>query len=489
MSAPERKLRVLCDLRPALDGHSGIPQASRLLFKELAGIPSLKVEGLLQHGTHLLAPGLPSEVKNIDRLLSAHQEIHRLGRVVISIEEQRYPSYIQPTIHILGMSLAQPFGKTHKLTRLDGSSFPDYLWQRLFAKSLLPQDFDIVVNCGYRVLRAPWHALHLAGLWTRWLGSAKYPRIDTREIDVLISETPFPGIVSKGTQLIVRYHDATPLTMPHSVKNRQYHQAAHYNALKSNIKNGAWFACVSDSTRNTLVSLFPAAAPRAVTIRNTISDNFFTEDSDSSRTLEIARLRASHFMRSLTSRRLVRWLSRSKPNRAFDFLLTVSTLEPRKNYLALLSAWEQLRANGFPELKLIIVGERGWHSDAILQSFRPWMECAALFHLEDVPPPELRLLYRHARVTVCPSLEEGFGYSGVEAIACGGLVVASEIAAHREIYRHNATYFNPHDPSEIATCIKDTIRLAPPQRYTAPPNDAPALSWNSLIERVQTARP
>ncbi len=453
MSTLARKLRVLCDLRPALDGHSGIPQAARLLFRELTRIPTLEVEGLLQHGAHLLPSGLPSK-SNLGRAkLSAHSQIDRLGRVIISIEEQRIRFHIEATAYMLAMVLAQPLSKRHKLTRFDGSRFPDYLWRRLFDKTLLPEDFNLVVNRGFRILRAPWHANHLAGLYTRWLGSAKYPRLDTRGIDVLISETPFPGVVSPGTTLVVRYHDAIPLTMPHTLKDRRYHQAAHYHALKDNLKHGAWFVCVSEATRNQLVSLFPSAEPRAVTIPNTISDHYFIEDSDPRRILDIASLREGPSMRALKAPGLARWLSAQNTSTPFDYILTVSTIEPRKNHLALLSAWEQLRANGLPDLKLIVVGESGWHSKEVIKAFTPWMERAQLFHLEAVPASELRVLYRHARATVCPSLAEGFGYSGTEALRSGGRVAASDIPAHREIYGAVAHYFNPYSAASISDCL------------------------------------
>jgi hypothetical protein len=61
-----------------------------------------------------------------------------------------------------------------------------------------------------RVARVPWNLAHAVGVFTRKFGRALYPRIDTRDFDVMIAETPYPGIVSPGTQMVVRYHDAIP---------------------------------------------------------------------------------------------------------------------------------------------------------------------------------------------------------------------------------------------------------------------------------------
>ena len=109
-----------------------------------------------------------------------------------------------------------------------------------------------------------------------------------------------------------------------------------------------------------------------------------------------------------------------------DYLLMVSTLEPRKNHLTLLAAWEQLQAEHHEDLELVIVGMLGWDHEAIVHKFRPWIERGTLHVLEDVPSAELRLLYRHAAATVCPSFGEGFDFSGVEAMRSGGAVVASD---------------------------------------------------------------
>ena len=77
----------------------------------------------------------------------------------------------------------------------------------------------------------------------------------------------------------------------------------------------------------------------------------------------------------------------------------------------------------------------------------PWMERGDVFLVADVPSADLRLLYKHARATVCPSFGEGFDFSGVEAMKSGGAVVASDIAVHREIYADAAEYCNPYSQS------------------------------------------
>ncbi|HNP89533.1 MAG: GDP-mannose:cellobiosyl-diphosphopolyprenol alpha-mannosyltransferase [Microgenomates group bacterium ADurb.Bin219] len=74
-----------------------------------------------------------------------------------------------------------------------------------------------------------------------------------------------------------------------------------------------------------------------------------------------------------------------------------------------------------------------------------------------VPDEELKLLYREAEVFVFPSLSEGFGLPGLEAMAAGVPVLASDIPVFREIYREAASYFNPIDSQEMAEKIKDLL--------------------------------
>ena len=77
--------------------------------------------------------------------------------------------------------------------------------------------------------------------------------------------------------------------------------------------------------------------------------------------------------------------------------------------------------------------------------------------LSAVPSPDLRVLYRHAAATVCPSLGEGFDFSGVEAMRSGGIAVASDIPVHREIYDDAAEYFDPYSTMSLVNALKNTL--------------------------------
>lgn len=465
-------------MRPALDGHAGIPQEARLLFRGLSTLEGVSVEGLLQSSNRIVARGLPHPDSAAYRRMPIDQRIHRLARVVISLRASQRPRLaerlgdgVRALATPLGMGARALLGLEHKLGIFEGEHFQDFVWREMFARTLPVADLPRVASARMRVVRTPWNLAHAVALLTRKFGHALYPRIDTRDFDVMIAETPYPGIVSPRTQMVVRYHDAIPILMPHTITDKAFHQASHYHALKRNVKSGAWFACVSDATRRDLVSIFPEVEPRAVTVHNMVSHHYFEESASAGRLFEIVRTRRHSFEEKTATGRLfglvdtlrhtavkgaepdaLRWMGPSH-----QYLLMVSTIEPRKNHATLLAAWEQLRLDRFPDLKLVIVGSLGWDHASILRRFRPWLANGDVQMLEEVPAAELRVLYHHAAATVCPSLGEGFDFSGVEAMRCASPVVASDIQVHRDVFGPAAEYFSTYSPADLARAVQAVI--------------------------------
>ena len=453
-----KPIKVLLEMRPALHGHAGIPQETRLLFRGLALLKELQVEGLIQHNGRLLAAGLPTGPSRRAKLLSKDEQINRLGNVVISLEQSFWNSLLRTILHTAAMALGKVFGGRIELSRFDATHLQDYIWHRFFSKTLPPEDFGIVTRAGYRIVRIPWEAMQICALVTRFIGVSLFGRLDTRDFDVLIAETPYPALVTRNTHLVIRYHDAIPLVMPHTISDRHYHHAWHYYALLSNVRSGAWFVCVSEATRKDLLSIFPEVEQRAITIHNMVSHHYFDESSDCRLVPEIIRTRLNTKIRPpLDVGHVRKLLDDYGQGKMMQYLLMVATIEPRKNHLALLGAWERIRVEQFPELKLLIVGTPGWHCEGIVEKFHPWLERADVFLLHDIPSSELRLLYKHARATICPSFGEGFDFAGVEAMISGGAVVASDIPVHREVYDDAAEFFNPYSGEDFRAAILRVI--------------------------------
>ena len=467
-------LRILFELRPALEGHAGIPLETRLLFRALRGLDAVQVDGLIQSSSQLLPAGLPPAAVSGAGHPDHDEATARLCRVILALDRSRgWRGDLSAALQTLRMAIAANLGRAEPLTRFEPAEFRDYLWQRLFAKSLSGTDFGLVTGGGFRIARIPWAALQICGRFTGRFGPPIYPRLDTADFDVMIAETPYPARVTPDTRLVVRYHDAIPLLMPHTISDSEYHHATHYLALRQNVRSGAWFACVSAATRQDLVRMFPAAEPRSLTIHNMVSPEYFAENSPPGRVARIIAATACATGPALPA-----------PDGESGFLLMVSSIEPRKNHLALLAAWEELRERRFPALQLLIVGGAGWQNEPILRRFKPWMERGELQVLRNVTAADLRCLYRHARATVCPSLGEGFDYSGVEAMRSGGAVVASDIPVHREVFMDAAEYFNPYVGADLVRALCAVIDPGAPGRRGELVARGDAVSQGYLPERI-----
>ncbi len=104
------------------------------------------------------------------------------------------------------------------------------------------------------------------------------------------------------------------------------------------------------------------------------------------------------------------------------YLLSVGTLEPRKNFPFLVEVFERLR--GF-DGDLVIAGMKGWKFEPILARIQSSPRAARIRHLDYVPEELLAPLYAGAELFALPSLYEGFGFTPLEAMACGTPVLIS----------------------------------------------------------------
>lgn len=469
-----KPLRVMLEMRPALDGFAGIPQEVRLLFRGLCKIDAIEIEGMLQHSHRSLARGTKKR-GFLQRWQSDARRINRFSQVIISMAEKPYRNIIEIVLDYSEkkLSTARLLLRTMlgigsvKLTRFESENFRDFTWRTMFAKTLPASDFDLVSGVNHRVCSTPWQTMHMVGLQTLNFSSRpKYPTLHTEGVDIFIGQTPYPGRVPKGTKMVVRYHDAIPVLMPHTISDKSLHQATHFYALMANVRNGAWFACVSEASRQDLLRLFPEARDRSVTIHNMVAHHYFREESSFERVKGIIRSRLYEgdltnginlLPDFLSLREKESFYKRNLGTPDFKYLLVVSTIEPRKNHTRLLAAWEVIKADIDPTIKLVVVGTLGWDNKGITTSFRPWIDRGDLFMLNAVPAPDLRVLYRHAMATVCPSLGEGFDFSGVESMASGGVTIASDIPVHREVYDDAAEYFDPYATMSLVKALKKVL--------------------------------
>ena len=137
--------------------------------------------------------------------------------------------------------------------------------------------------------------------------------------------------------------------------------------------------------------------------------------------------------------------------------LCVSTIEPRKNIGALLSAYQTLPARIKQEYPLLLVGSYGWKSESTHRQIEVCMAEGWLRYLGYVPQAELLRLYACARLVVYPSLHEGFGLPVLEAMAAGCRVVAGNHSSIPEVAGGLAHLVNVRDAAELAHAIGQAL--------------------------------
>ncbi len=128
-----------------------------------------------------------------------------------------------------------------------------------------------------------------------------------------------------------------------------------------------------------------------------------------------------------------------------DYILFVSTIEPRKNLPGLLQAYRRLRDEYKREELLVLAGANGWLWEEVYETVgRLNLEGSVLF-LGRVPSNDLVYLYNAARLLVHPSFYEGFGLTPLEAMTCGTPVIVSNTSAIPEVVGDAAVMVDPHD--------------------------------------------
>ncbi|RLC37642.1 glycosyltransferase family 1 protein [candidate division Kazan bacterium] len=141
-----------------------------------------------------------------------------------------------------------------------------------------------------------------------------------------------------------------------------------------------------------------------------------------------------------------------KYNLPSRFILYLGTLEPRKNILNIIRAFQQVK----PEIKntkLVLAGSWGWQANEIKQAIKTH----EVIHIGYVEYSDKPAIYNLASVFVFPSYYEGFGLPPLEAMACGIPTIVSDAASLPEIVEDAAIVVAPNDAEGMARQIKEIL--------------------------------
>jgi glycosyltransferase involved in cell wall biosynthesis len=140
------------------------------------------------------------------------------------------------------------------------------------------------------------------------------------------------------------------------------------------------------------------------------------------------------------------------------FILTVGDLQPRKNHLGLIHAFEDLIA-AHPVLPhhLLVVGKETWYSPTIRAAAKKSQVADRIHFTGFVDDEEVRRLYGACDLFVYPSFYEGFGLPILEAMACGRAVACSNTSAMPEVADSAALLFDPSSRRDLVFAMRDLL--------------------------------
>jgi glycosyltransferase involved in cell wall biosynthesis len=176
------------------------------------------------------------------------------------------------------------------------------------------------------------------------------------------------------------------------------------------------------------------------------------------------------------------------PRAAHPYAVVVGTIEARKNLSFLFAVWRRLvERHGRAAPRLVVVGRRGWENENVLDYLERSRRLAPyLIEVSDLSDAGLASVMAGARLVVAPSKSEGFSLPVAEALTLGLRVLASDIAAHREVAQGLARLIDPLDGPGWIRAIEEAFGLGGADTAAFPAPSAPyrGLSWN---EHVATA--
>ena len=149
-----------------------------------------------------------------------------------------------------------------------------------------------------------------------------------------------------------------------------------------------------------------------------------------------------------------------------DYILHVGTLEKRKNLVALIQAFKIVRDNGFPNLKLVLVGKASNKitlddSSAIKDAIMQQQLTNEVILTDYLCDAEVQQLYKKAKLYVFPSINEGFGIPVLEAFKYQVPIVIANNTCLPEVAGQGAKSFNPFSVQDMANAIGSVLKDEP----------------------------
>lgn len=166
------------------------------------------------------------------------------------------------------------------------------------------------------------------------------------------------------------------------------------------------------------------------------------------------------------------------------FIMYLGRPTPHKNLPRLIEAFKQLKGQ-YPELRLVLAGKLDANYQEIQRQVQN-EQIANIMFTDRVSEGQLRWLFEHCEAYIFPSLSEGFGLPGLEAMVHGAPVISSDATCLPEIYGEAAHYFDPYDTHAIADAISEVLtnKNLRGQLIQNGKSQAAKYSWQHMAEQT-----
>ncbi|HAL61072.1 MAG TPA: glycosyltransferase family 1 protein [Chloroflexi bacterium] len=266
-------------------------------------------------------------------------------------------------------------------------------------------------NFSRRSLWTPSH--HRLEQWTLPL------EIGPLGLDILHSPDFIPPF-RRNCKSIITIHDLAFLLYPHFLTAES---ARYYGQIDQAVRYTDHIIAVSEATKQDAIRLLGVPQSKITVVYEAANPTY----------------------RLLEDKRRVQRECAQRYGVSTPFILFVSTIEPRKNLPTLLRAYRRLLDEYKPEVRLVVVGERGWLYDQIFALTEELNLKEEVLYLGRVSVQDLLLLYNAAQLLVHPALYEGFGLPPLEAMACGTPAIVAHVSSLPEVVGDAALLVDPED--------------------------------------------
>lgn len=282
-------------------------------------------------------------------------------------------------------------------------------------------------------------------------------QLKNSDFDIIINPSSIPTFFKFKQKYIITIHDLTPIIFPET--HRAGKGFIYKYLLPKTVKEADCIVADSLSTKNDIVKYLSIPPEKISVIYPGIDSRF-----------------------KVIKRRFIINAIKKKYKLPDKFILSVGTLEPRKNIVNLIKAFNLIKAKD--PIYLVIVGIKGWKHQKIFETVANSRAKQRIIFTDYVDDEDLPGFYNLGLLLAYPSLYEGFGLPCLEAMACGCPVITSNISSMPEVCGSAAYYINPHSTNSIYSGLEKVLKNKMIRKRLSLEglNQAKKFSWKKTVE-------